>query len=199
MKISSRSLADLRSGKLNFGEFARRYREIFNSWAYYFIVRYRPTGIDAEDLAQEGLIEAWRSVDLWEDNKSSLVAFVEYRVGERMQRECLRVLGWPKKGRKEPLKQIDVTSFEYVADKILTTSPVCNIEFENFVNEFPNSFHRDILIGIKKGASVKVVADYIYSDPERRLMYLLDSPEDAIRKVRNEVNKLTIILESERL
>jgi len=99
-------LSALRAGSLSFDEFATLHGSRFKRWAWHFYERWPLRCLDPDDLAQEGMIEAWQAVDRFDPARGvSLVSFVEYRVGERMQREISRANGWPRKdrGNKIPL------------------------------------------------------------------------------------------------
>lgn len=192
-------LRDLRAGTLSFDAFASNHRERFQRWAGYFFERYRPNGLDLDDLVQEALLEAWRAVDIWNSSKgSSIDRFVEYRVGERIDREIRRVRGWPKKGRSNPAVQIDSPFSIEIADN-RSISPSKRLELERVASTLPSSIERDVAVGVGLGASLRVVAAHLYTDPDKRLEHEFDSKDHAIRKVRKAVRTATKKLESRKV
>lgn len=192
-----RDLLDLRSGELSFERFVGRNRGRFQRWASYFIDRYRPHGLDLDDLVQDGLLEAWRAVDGWQEEKASIVRRVEYKVGERMDREVKRALGWPRKDRPVPAQQVfSPLAIEFAVSGSMGMSK--RIELEGVASRLETPFERDVTIGIGLGASIRVVAAHLYADPKKRLWYEFDSPDHAVRRVRSMVKRVTKTLEGAR-
>lgn len=189
-------LLGLRSGELSFESFAGRNRERFIKWAAHFIDRYRPHGLDIDDLVQDGLIEAWRAVDGWEEGHGvSIQRRVEYKVGERMDREVKRALGWPRRDRDKPAQQV----FAPLAIEFAVSSSMGiekRIELVAVVSKLSSPLERDVTIGIGLGASIRAVAAHLYSDPKKRLWYEFDSRDHAVRRVRSAVKKVTKTLET---
>lgn len=189
-------LLGLRSGELSFESFAGRNRERFTKWAAYFIDRYRPHGLDIDDLVQDGLIEAWRAVDGWEEGLGvSIQRRVEYKVGERMDREVKRALGWPRRDRDKPAQQVFAPlAIEFAVSSSMGVEK--RIELAAVVSNLSSPLERDVTIGIGLGASIRAVAAHLYSDPRKRLWYEFDSRDHAVRCVRSVVKKVTKTLET---
>lgn len=194
--IKEADLYALRSGELSFDTFSKKYKTVFENWVGYFYRRYTLHGLDIEDLIQEALIEAWRAVDLWDENRASLKKFVCYRVGERIDREIKRSLGWPRKGRSKPAQQIDLP---IAVDNRTTNNSLNQLDrlvLLDVLSRLRTDLERDVVLGIALGASVRKVAANIYADPQRRLWYRFDSDEHAVRRVRKVVKDVTEYLES---
>ena len=196
MSNFSADLHDLRSGNLSFQSFAQRHRERFHRWSAYFFERYRPNGLDISDLVQEALLEAWRAVDLWNLNRGvSIERFVEYKVGSKIDHEIRRVRGWPKKGRSIPAIQIDDTAaLDTAVNRSL--SPSKRLQLEGVARTLPTQIERDVAVGVGLGASLRVVAAHLYTDPDKRLEHEFDSRDHAVRKVRSAVKRATKRLEA---
>ena len=94
-------LAGLRSGALSFARFCRMNRSRYEAWAGHYVSRWRPYGLDVEDLAQEAFLATWKAIERFDpDRGPSLQRFVEVQVGTHVRTECERSLGWPCKERK---------------------------------------------------------------------------------------------------
>jgi DNA-directed RNA polymerase specialized sigma24 family protein len=184
-------LTNLRSGKLSYTDFASRNRRRFRKWANYYIQRFHPHGLDIEDLVQEGLIEAWHSVDRWEEGRGpTLERFVHYHVGERMDREVKRVLGWPRTDRDKPATQVFApAAIDFVASGFM--SALKRLELEGAVDTLSDPLERAATAGVGLGGSVRVIAAHLYADPATRLQFEFDSRDHAIRKVRSAVKRAT--------
>lgn len=195
MNNFQRDLESLRSGKLSFHTFTLNHRERFYRWSRYFFDRYRPRGIDIDDLVQEALLEAWRAVDSWIPSRSPIDKFVQYRVGERIDREIKRSTGWPKKDRpKKPtiLYNVDISNIGVEA----VVSSLERLELEEVVSTLELPIERDVTTGVGLGAPIRVVAAYLYDDTNRRSKYKFDNRDQAIKKVRSTVKHVTKKLEA---
>jgi hypothetical protein len=192
MKID---LLKLRSGEMDFQSFAKKYESKFYAWAKYYFDRYNPRSIDISDLVQEALLEAWRAVDLWDSERGvDIERFVNYRVGERIDREILRVKGWPKSNRSPVAVHIDFSDCIDIAVGT-SISDSKRLELDEMVNTFKHPIERYVVAGIGLGASIKVVAAHLYSDSDKRAEFEFDSCEHAIRKVRTVVRKAIVEIE----
>lgn len=120
-------LAELRDGVIDFTTFAKRNKNRFERWARYFLERWPNRTLDLGDLVQEAMIEAWQAVDRWDPDRGTvtLVGFVFFRVGERLDRECKRVLGWPRRFRgQEAIKVDSFEAFTAVEGDVAEDSPI---------------------------------------------------------------------------
>lgn len=183
-------LLALREGTLDFDRFGATHRERFRRWAAYFFERWPQRALDLEDLVQEALIEAWRSVDAYDPARGVTIdRFVEYRVGSRLRTELQRVLGWPKKSRgTKPVRPVS-TSAPSVGRLVDAESALGPSAFElevlrQVTARIADPLTREVAIGVGLGMPVRVLASYLYDDPERRILYRFDSIEHATRRVR---------------
>ena len=197
MNKFQRDLESLREGKLSFHAFTNNHTTRFHKWARYFFERYNPSGIDIDDLVQEALLEAWRAVDSWDPTRSPIDKFVQYRVGERIDRELKRVKGWPKKGRPEKPQTIYMNEIDYsvLEDKVVL-SPSDRIELEQVVCSLKTSLEQDVVAGVGLGAPLRVVAAYLYRDSKKREDYKFQDRDQAVRTVRSTIKRVTKDLES---
>ena len=181
-------LLELRAGALTFDTFAARHASRFRRWAGYYIDRFRPPALDREDLVQEALLEAWRSVDTWDSTRGvELSRFVEYRVGRKLRVECERVLGWPDRRRgKRAVRPLSL-SLVRLDELASSSSPLVRLELEESLRGVQGGLRRDVVAGVGLGMGLHVVAAHLYDDPEKRARYGFESREDAVRRVRREV------------
>lgn len=181
----------LRAGDIPFDAFSRIHRTSFVRLAHRFMRQWRPVHLEAEDLAQHAMLTAWRSVDIWEDDRGvPLEAFVNYQMGRALRVECERDLGWPSKGRKdradrEPVRPVyDHEILTLVADK----STDCErLAIGRAAAELFEGLQRDAVAGVVNGAPIKTIAQRAYADPVRREAYGLTTLEKTIRLVRTHV------------
>ncbi len=183
-------LLELRAGVLTFDAFAARHASRFRRWAGYYIDRFRPPSLDPEDLVQEALLEAWRSVDTWDPARGvELSRFVEYRVGRKLRVECERVLGWPDKRRGNKAVRPLSLSLVRLEESATTPGALARVELEEALLRVPEGLRREVVAGVSLGMGLHVVAAHLYDDPEKRTRYGFTSREDAVRKVRREVRQ----------
>lgn len=183
-------LLELRAGALTFDAFAARHASRFRRWAGYYIDRFRPPALDPEDLVQEALLEAWRSVDTWDPARGvELARFVEYRVGRKLRVECERVLGWPDKRRGNKAVRPLSLSLVRLEESALTPGALARVELEEALLRVPAGLRREVVTGVSLGMGLHVVAAHLYDDPEKRTRYGFTSREDAVRRVRREVRQ----------
>lgn len=185
-------LLELRRGELTFDRFVGRHTSRFRRWAGYYFDRFRPPGLDVEDLVQEALLEAWRSVDTWDPAKAGTYApdlsrFVEYRVGRKLRVECERVLGWPDKRRGNKAVRPLSLSRTSVEELVNDSRALVRDELGEGLLRVSRGLRREAVAGVSLGMGLRVVAAHLYADPEKRDLYGFESREDAIRKVRQEV------------
>lgn len=179
-------LSDLRNGDLTFDDFAGKYQAKFGKWATHFITRWPQTVIDHEDLVQEALIEAWRAVDAWDPNRSSLETFVNFRVGRKLRVELERVLGWPKKARHHGIRPIsmDDPNWNEIQGSSDQSIPVCmKIELIETIDETLKDepqLLREVTMGVGLGLSFRGVASKLFTDPEAREVYDFESSDHAL-------------------
>ncbi len=192
----SDDLLELRLGWITFDRFTALHAGRFRRWAGYYFDRFRPHGLDVEDLVQEALLEAWRSVDTWDPTRGSefgkfieLERFVEFRVGRKLRVECERVLGWPDKRRgKRAVRPLSL-SLTRLEELPVASRAVARVELEEALQRVPDGLRRDAVAGVALGMGLHVVAAHLYDDPEKRDLYGFESPEDAVRQVRREVRR----------
>lgn len=205
-------LLELRAGALTFDQFAVAHAARFRRWAGYFIDRWRPPTLEREDLVQEALVEAWRSVDTWDSARGvELPRFVEYRVGRKLRVECERALGWPDKRRGyKPIRPLSL--FTKVGSHPLNYSPssirflsqsshaeleeafsrvqgAARLELEEALARVPGGLRRDAVAGVALGMPLHVVAAHLFADPGKRVEYGFASREEAVRMVRREIRQ----------
>lgn len=190
----SNDLLELRLGWITFDVFGARHSSRFRRWAGYYFDRFRPPGLDVEDLVQEALLEAWRSVDTWDPTRGTdrfveLDRFVEFRVGRKLRVECERVLGWPDKRRgKRAVRPLSL-SLAGIEEPATTAHALARVELEETLSRVPGGLRREAVTGVVLGMSLRVVAAHLYADPTKRVAYGFESREDAVRKVRCEVKQ----------
>ncbi len=184
----SDDLLDLRRGELTFDVFTVAHARRFRRWAGYYFDRFRPPSLDVEDLSQEALLEAWRSVDTWDPTRGTeLGRFVEYRVGRKLRVECERVLGWPDKRRgKRAVRPISL-SLSRLEEPATASRALARVELEEALRRVPHGLRRVAVAGVALGMGLDVVASHLYADREKRAAYGFESRGDAVRKVRREV------------
>lgn len=187
-------LLELAAGLITFDAFAAVHASRFRRWAGYYFDRFRPTGLDVEDLVQEGLLEAWRAVDMWDPAKAGAYApdlprFVEYRVGRKMRVECERVLGWPDKRRGNKAVRPLSLSLLCLEEATTDSQALARAELSEALLRVPAGLRREVVAGVGLGMTLHVVAAHLYADPKKRDLYGFESREDAVRRVRREVRR----------
>lgn len=198
-------LLALRAGELDFNTFAEANAERFRKWAAHYFHRWPQTALDVEDLAQEGLVAAWRAVDEWDPEKTAdVVRFVEYQVGRKIRVELERVLGWPNKSRGK--KAVRPLSIDAAVDRAAAgddSDPVLGVlrrqddrltaEQREIVREAaaaaPDALTRDVIGGIGVGMNAPAIARHIFDDDARRARYGLASYPDALKAVKRAMRR----------
>lgn len=200
-------LLALRACELDFNTFAAANADRFRKWAAHYFYRWPQTTLDVEDLAQEGLIEAWRAVDEWDPSRTSdVVRFVEYRVGRKIRVELERVLGWPNKSRGK--KAVRPLSIDAAIDAMGSSAARIDrgvvaalrapdgrltAEEREIVREAahaaPDALTADVIAGIGVGMTAPAIARHIHEDDARRARYGLTSYPDALRAVKRAMRR----------
>lgn len=183
----SSALAALRSGDLDFDQFARTHRDRFERWGGYFHARWPQNQLSVEDLAQEAMIECWRAVDIWDPTRSSLVAFVNFRVGRKLRVELERVLGWPKKSAHWDswLSAQWIDADESPDLVVAGDDPERRSMVRDAARAIPPEvpMMEDVVRGVGAGMPLPVVAQRLWDDLNRRCMYGLESQDQTLRAV----------------
>lgn len=204
----------LRAGDLDFDRFAARYRKVFEGWARHYMRQFpAQRALDVNDLVQEALVVAWRAVDTWDPERGpTLLAFVRYAIGRQLRVELERVLGWPKRaGARRPGSSASAPVVPISTHTVLQRSgasqhrhrpltiqdliegrepsPEDHAIVESLAATLPE-WDADVLRGIARGMSSRVLATYLYDDPSRRAAYGLESPEQAARRIPHTVRRL---------
>ncbi len=182
-------LLSLRAGALGFAVFERRYRERFRRWAGYFFERWPQSQLDIDDLVQEGLIEAWRAVDRWDEAAGPTIArFVEYRVGSCMRGQLRKACGNPDKRR----------GFKPIRNVTLALAPVQAVDAPQEVTDDIDAIlgdldglEREVVSGVLRGANHAVVAAHLFQDQDRREAYGFRDQGQAVKSVRSTIRKVT--------
>lgn len=197
-------LLALRAGELDFNTFAEANADRFRKWASHYFHRWPQTVLDVEDLAQEGLLAAWRAVDEWDPEKADVVRFVEYQVGRKIRVELERVLGWPNKSRGK--KAVRPLSIDAAVDRAAAgddSDPVLGVlrrqdgrltaEQREIVRDAaaaaPDALTRDVIAGIGVGMNAHAIARHIFDDDARRARYGLASYPDALKAVKRAMRR----------
>lgn len=185
-------LENLRDGSILFTEFSKNNRDRFMRMAGYFFHRYRVYELDIEDLVQEGMIEAWRRVDLWDSTRGTpLQRYVEYHVGERMYREINRTRGWINKKRSDPMTRVDLQPHDLYSVIDGSISPHDRLELELVASTLPSLIERQVTIGVGLGASLRSIAAHLYNDEDLRQEHGFQSRDHATRRVRSAIRSAT--------
>lgn len=207
-------LLALRDGSLSFDDFARRHDTRFRKWAAHYFNRWPQTSLDLDDLAQEGIIEAWRAVDSWDPERTAdVVRYVEYQVGRKIRVELERVLGWPNRSRGKAAvrpESIDaaVEVFNRTSKSTLVLSVLhgtnarlgvlrgtrrLNAEDRAIVADAaaaaPDAITSDVIAAVGLGMSAHTAARHIFEDDDRRICYGLTSFDDALRAVKRAIRR----------
>lgn len=197
-------LSALRAGSLSFDEFAARHVSRFGRWARHFYERWPLRALDPDDLAQEGMIEAWQAVDRWDPSRGvSLVRFVEYRVGERMQREISRVNGWPRKDRGTTAPNIvgidDVgvpesdrtgeAAVEVVAAGPVEIRPDDRIDRDRGISRLvgDDRLAAFAVLGVSLGVDDRIIGLKLFEDENTRKEFGFTDRNHAAREVRKKI------------
>jgi RNA polymerase sigma factor (sigma-70 family) len=206
MSDFSDDLMALRTGELNFSRFVFLHSVRFRRWAKYFFQRWPSVGIDVDDLAQEGLIEAWQAVDRWDPERGvSIRKFVEYRIGERMSREMQRVNGWVRNDRahnKPPIFQDleSVTTKQTPRERgefSIRLVELAGQEIKNIENRIDRSnflettefdgLSKYAIFGTSLGIDSRIIGLYLFNNPETRKEFGFTDRNQATREVRKKI------------
>lgn len=215
--MRSRGIADqqallaLRSGELSFDDFASEpaVRESAFSRAKYFLRRWPYQDLhDEDDLMQDALLATWRAVDTWDPERKShkgelvtIKRYVEYQVGNALERKMRKASGDPRKGRSQPARKV------HFAD--LVGRHVCSdgaLSIERLIGAYPagqshrlealeaamalvDPLERKVVLSVVRGHGLDVAADEIYNDVSARMRLRLDSRVHAGRFVLRVANK----------
>lgn len=209
-------LDQLRAGTLSFTKFARAHTEHFRSWSMALVRRrhceHVMSWLGLDDLVQHALLACWRAVDSFDptvvrkkDGQGvQLHAYVTCQVGRAIERELKRAAGWPRRGRRQPIRQVDARDMAKrmdghafsndVDDPVerlahitgASVQPVASTRIYAAVvqSRFGNGLALDVTIGALEGGSRREIAAAVYADPNRRRIYRLDCEQDARVRVK---------------
>jgi DNA-directed RNA polymerase specialized sigma24 family protein len=197
----SKDLLRLYDGSIQFEEFVKLNKKyvftiVNNLYSMYKAkVRY---SLDVEDLLQEALLEVWRAVDLWiEEKGKALSSYVIARIKTRIDNCIKKSLGWPRKDR--PPVAIRAFSYEtasedgylpfnlYVTDKALSFD-VLNIN--KVLCKVPDGINKDVFIGVYNGLDSETISKMMYADDDRRRCYEFRSSGEALKGVKKSVKRI---------
>lgn len=200
-------LLALRAGDLDFADFLRVATPVLEARAHYFLRRWtRQSLFDLDDLVQELAVEMWRAVDKWDPAKcADIVRYVDSEVGRCGQRRMRGASGWPDKRRGPVATQVYVESVDdhlapsESAERQVVDASVAT-HFGEWVAERLEHRHHPGFCGavirlVVRGMDSETAAQKIYSDPDMKLTYRLDSEDGATRTARWAVRRASELAE----